>query len=53
MKAVRINDNELENVIGGCIGCVLGLSDHCTGQEGSSFGSLLKSIGRMLARKRR
>lgn len=53
MNAVRLSDNELDHAVGGCIECVFGLSDHCTGQEGSSFGSLLKSIGRMLARKRR
>lgn len=48
IKMVAIDEEELENVVGGCFGCIMGLSDHCTGKDGNSLGSFLGSLGRML-----
>lgn len=48
-KMVVLDDDTLENVVGGCIGCILE-SDYCTGKGGKSFGSLLQTFGKMLVK---
>lgn len=46
-KMIMLNDEALENVVGGCFWCVLG-ADQCTGNNGKSLGSILQTFGKML-----